>query len=75
MGKFPRKNKWFLEYYFATNFLHPISQVQTISSSNKEEMTWISREEEIGGYNSIYMALTWIHINFEYIDAIFHLYL
>ena len=74
MGKFPTKDKWFLEYDFATHFPHPIPQVGTLSSSNKEEITWISREEEIGGYNSIYMALAWIHIIFKYIDVICHLY-
>lgn len=74
MGKLPTKDKWFLEYEIATNFPHPISQVGTLASSNKEEITCFSRDEEIEGYNSIYMVLAWIHIKFEYIDAICHLY-
>jgi len=74
MGKLPTKDKWFLEYDFSTHFPHPISQVGRLSSSNKEEITCIPREEETGGYNSIYMTLAWIHINFEYIDSICHLY-
>lgn len=72
-GKLPNQYKWFIEYDFPTHFPHLISQVGTLASSNKEEITWISREEDIGGYNSV-MVLSWIHINFEYIYSIFHLH-
>lgn len=65
MGKLPTKDKWFIEYNFSTHFPHPISQVGTLASSNKEEITWISREEEIRGYNSIYMELAWIYLKFN----------
>lgn len=73
MGNLPTKDKWFVEYDFATHFPHPISQERRLASSNKEEITWISTKEEIGGYNNIYMTLALIHINFEYIYSICHL--
>jgi hypothetical protein len=48
-GKLPTQAKWFLQDDFANHFPHPVSQVGTLASSNREEMIWIPREGDVGG--------------------------